>query len=68
MSISRTDGQHLLDGVEEVQDHWKRNFTGFLADSLLEIAFVIDCLFQSRPEIFDRPMEGDARWVGYFRN
>ena len=34
--ISRTDGQPLLDGVEEGQDHWKRNFASFLVDSLLE--------------------------------
>ena len=32
----RTDGQPLLDGVEEAQDHWKRNFVGFLADLSLE--------------------------------
>ena len=34
--ISHTDGQPLLDGVEEAQDHWKRNFAGFLVDSSLE--------------------------------
>ena len=52
----RTDGQPLLDGVEEAQDHWKRNFVGFLADLSLErgkggclTAFVIDGLLQSRP-------------------
>ena len=59
MSISRADGQRLLDGDEEVQNHWKRNFTGFLVNFLLESreggylpAFVIDCRPQSRPEIF----------------
>ena len=36
MSISRADGQRLLDGDEEVQNHWKRNFTGFLANFLLK--------------------------------
>ena len=75
MSILRTDGQPLLDSVEEAQDHWKRNFAGFLADSSLEKgkgsclpAFVIDGLLQSRPEIFDWPKEGNARRVGFFGN
>ena len=36
MFISRTDGQPLLDGVEEAQDHWKINILGFLADFSLE--------------------------------
>ena len=60
----------LLDGVEEARDHWKRNFAGFLADSLLEngeggclLAFVLRGLPQSFPKIFDRPMEGNARRV-----
>ena len=70
--ISRTDGLLLLDGVEEAQDRWKRNFVGFLADFSLErgiggclTAFVIDGLFQSRPEIFDQPKGGNARRLGF---
>ena len=58
-----------------MQDHWKRNFAGFLAHPLLESkeggclpAFVIDCLLQSHPEIFDWPKEGDARRFGFFGN
>ena len=31
-------------------------------------AFVIDCLLQSRPEIFDWLREGDTRRVGFFGN
>ena len=31
-------------------------------------AFVIDCLLQSRPEIFDWPKGGNARRVGFFGN
>ena len=75
VSISLADGQRLLDGVEEVQDYWKRNFAGFPADALLESgeggclpAFVIDCLLQSHPEIFNRPKEGNARRVSFFGN
>ena len=73
--IPRTDGQPLLDGVEEAQDNWKRNFVGFLADLSLErgkggclTAFVIDGLLQSRPWIFNRPKGGNASWVGFFGN
>ena len=73
--ISRTDGQPLLDGVEEGQDHWKRNIVGLLANFSLErgkggwlTAFVIDGLLQSRPEIFDQPKGGNARRVGFFGN
>ena len=75
VSISRTDGQRLLDGDEEVQSHWKRNFTGFLANFLLKSgeggylpAFIIDYCLQSCPEIFDWPKEGEARRVGFFGN
>ena len=67
--IPRTDGQPLLDGVEEAQDNWKRNFVGFLADLSLErgkggclTAFFIDGLLQSHPEIFDQPKEGWLFW------
>ena len=49
--IPSTDGQPLPDGVEKAQDHWKRNFVGFLADLSLTrgkggclTAFVIDGL------------------------
>ena len=73
LPIIRADGQSFLDGVEEAQDHWKKNFAGFLADSLLESgeggcppAFIIDCLLQSHLEIFDRPRESDTRRVGFF--
>ena len=73
--ISRTDGQPLFDGVEEVQNHWKRNFVGFLADFSLErgkgvclTAFVIDGLLQSCPEIFNWPKGGNARRVSFFWN
>ena len=62
VSISHADSKPLLDGVEEVQDHRKRNFVSFLADSLFESgeggclpAFVLDGLLQHRPEIFERP-------------
>ena len=55
--ISRTDGQPLLDGVEEAQDHWKRNLAIFLADSLLQggeggclPAFVLDAFFNAAPK------------------
>ena len=48
---------------------------GFLADFSLErgiggclTAFVIDGLFQSCPEIFDRPKGGIAKRVGFFGN
>ena len=75
MSNSRADGQCLLDSDEEVQNRWKRNFTGFLGNFLLESgeggnlsAFVIDCRFQSRPENFDWPKGGDARRIGFFGN
>ena len=58
-----------------VQDHWKRNFVGFLADLSLErgkggclTAFVIDGLLQSRSEIFNRPKGGNTRRVGCFGN
>ena len=67
--IPRTDGQPLLDGVEEAHDNWKRNFVGFLADLSLErgkggclTAFFIDGLLQSHPEIFDQPKEGWLFW------
>ena len=67
--IPRTDGQPLLDGVEEAQDHWKINIVGFLADFSLErgkggclTAFFIDGLLQSHPEIFDQPKEGWLFW------
>ncbi len=33
---SSLGGQRLFDGDEEVQNHWKRNFTGFLANFLLK--------------------------------
>ena len=73
--ISRTDGQPFLDGIEEAQDHWKRNLVGLLANFSLEIgkggwltAFVIDGLLQSHPEIFDRPKGGNARRVGFLGN
>ena len=66
-----TDGQPLLDGVEEGQDNWKRNFVGFLADLSLErgkggclTAFVIDGLLQSRSEIFNRPKEATQGGLG----
>ena len=69
MFISRTDGQPLLDSVEEAQDHWKINIVGFLADFSLErgkggclTAFFIDGLLQSHPEIFDQPKEGWLFW------
>ena len=75
VSVSRTDGQPFLDGVEVAEDLWKRNFVGFLDNFSLERgkggclpAFVIDFVLQSRPEIFDRPKEGDARRVGFFEN
>ena len=65
----------MLNGVEEAQDHWERNFVGSLADFSLErgkggclTAFVIGGLFQSHPEIFDWPKGGNARRVGYFGN
>ena len=61
--------------VLEAQDYWKKNFAGFLADSLLESgergclpAFIIDCFLQSHLEIFDRPRESDTKRVGFFRN
>ena len=70
-----TDGQSLLDSVKEARDYWKRNFAGFLANFSLERregcclpAFVIDHLLYSRPEIFDRPKESDAKKVGFFGN
>ena len=73
--ISCRDGQPLLDGVEEVQDHWKRNFASFLADSLLKSgegrclpAFVLDGFLQRRPEIFDWLKGSDARRVGSLGN
>ena len=74
MSISRADGQRLFDGDEEVQNFFKRNFQGFLANFLLESgvgylpAFFIDCCLKSHPEIFDWPKEGDARRVNFFGN
>ena len=75
MSISRADGQPLLDSVEEAREYWKRNFAGFLANFSLERgeggclpAFVFDSLLQSRPEIFDRAKESNARRVGFFGN
>ena len=47
--------------VLEAQDHWKKNFAGFLADSLLERgeggcfrAFFMGGLLLSCPEIFDQ--------------
>ena len=73
--VPRADGKPLFDGVEEAQDHWKRNFLGFLADSLLESgeggclpACVIDGLLQIRLEILDWRKGGDARRVGFFGN
>jgi len=73
--ILRTDGQPLLDGVEEAQDHWKRNLVGLLADFSLErgkggclTAFVLDGFLQRRPEIFDRPKGSDARGVPWERS
>ena len=73
--ILRLDGQHLLDCVEEAQDHWKRNFVGFLADVFFKrgkggclTAFVIDGLLQRRLEIFNQPNGGNARRVGFFGN
>ena len=73
--ISRTDGQPLLDGVEEGQDHWKRNIVGLLANFSLErgkggwlTAFVIDGLLQSCPEIFNHSKGNNARRVGFFGN
>ena len=71
--ISLTDSQPLLNGVEEVQDHWRRKFVSFLADFSLErgkggclSAFVKDSLLQSRLEIFDWPKGGNARRVDFF--
>ena len=58
-----------------VMNHWKRNFQGFLTNSLLESgeggylpAFVIDCHLKSRPEIFDWLKEGNTRSVDLFGN
>ena len=75
MSISRADGQPLLDSVEEAREYWKRNYAGFLANFSFERekggclpAFVFDSLLQSRPEIFDRAKESNARRVGFFGN
>ena len=58
-----------------MQNHWKRNFTGFLANFWLDSgeggylpAFVIDCHLQSCSEIFDWPKEGEARRVGFSGN
>ena len=71
--ILRTVGQLLLDSVEKAQDHWKRNFVGFLVNLSLErgrggclSALVIDSLLQSRPEIFYRPKGGNARKIVFF--
>ena len=73
--ILLTDSQPLLNGVEEVQDHWRRKFVSFLADFSLErgkggclSAFVKDGLLQSRLEIFDWPKGGNARRVDFFGN
>ena len=73
--ISLTDSQPLLNGVEEVQDHWRRKFVSFLADFSLErgkggclSAFVKDGLLQSRLEIFDWPKGGNERRVGSLGN
>ena len=48
-------------------------FWAFLADSLLErgergylLAFIINSLLQSHPEIFDWPKASNARRVGFF--
>ena len=75
VSILHADGQHFFDGDEKVQNHWKKNFQGFLMNFLLESeeggylpAFIIDCRLKSRPEIFDWPKEGDARRVDFFGN
>ena len=75
VSISRADGQPLLDCIEKAQDHWKRHFAGFLVDSLLERggggclpAFVIGGLLQSRPEIFNQPKGDNARSIDFFGN
>ena len=75
VSISRTDGQPLLDCVEKAQDHWKRHFAGFLVGSLLERgeggclpAFVTGGLLQSRPQIFNWPKGDNARSIGFFGN
>ena len=75
MSILRADGQPLLDCVEKVKDHWKRQFAGFLVGSLLERreggclpAFVIGRILQSCPEIFNRPKGDNARRIGFFGN
>ena len=75
MSISRADGQRFFDGNEKVQNHWKKNFQGFLMNFLLESeeggylpAFIIDCRLKSRPEIFDWPKEGNARRVDFSGN
>ena len=73
--ISLTDSQPLLNGVEEVQDHWRRKFVSFLVDFSLErgkggclSAFVKDSLLQSRLEIFDWPKGGNERRVGSLGN
>ena len=71
--ISCTDGQPLVDHVEEAQDYRQRN--GFLANFSLErgkggclTAFVKDGLLQSCPEIFAWPKGGNVRRVGFFGN
>ena len=72
--ISRTDGQPLVDDVEEKQDHRQRNWAFWQIFPLREEKedasqlFVIDCLLQSRPEIFAWPKGGNARRVDFFGN
>ena len=77
VSISRANSQPLIDGVEEAQDHWKRNFVSNLADSLLESGeggcfpvFVLDALFNAAqksliglPKVMRVGSLGDEGWL-----